>query len=231
MLEEVYKMLEQMNFEGIAYGFVFLMSTYMGSIILNIVLVKGKSGILPGTFKLYSFAVIVSALCNSIDVVFIKNNIQINWIVIKYFLIGCAFIVIEILKSRGDPRYVADFKDISAGELDPGIPFTSTEGMSLCIMVAYTFPIVAAIIVICVIMIIQGLYNLEKYEFKRTIALCLISVIETIIASWLVRLSYNFDILRALIYVALIGVFFNVALGSANGLLLDYVTKDYFLKD
>ncbi|MCR4803912.1 MAG: hypothetical protein K5895_13110 [Lachnospiraceae bacterium] len=224
-------MLEQMNIEGIVFGIVILVVTYTLSIIINIWLVKGEYGFLPGTFKLYCLAVIVSVICNSLDVICIKYNISADLTLVKFILIALTLIRIVSLKSSGDPSLAADFKDVYAGELDPEVPFSSTEGMSFCVMVAYTFPIVLAIIVICVITLIQGVCNIEKYKFKRTYVLCAMAGIETMIASWLVILSYNLEILKALFFVALIGMFFNIVLGSLNGLLLDYVTGDYFLQD
>lgn len=224
-------MLNQMNFEGIAIGILFLFITYMLSIIINIRLVKGEYGFLPATFKLYSFAVIVSVLCNLIDVVCIKNDVtdEIFWI--KLILMALTLFKILSLKNSGDPSWAADYKDVNAVELDPEMPFTSTEGMSFCIMVAYTFPIVFAIIVIWMIMFIQGLCNLGKYKLKRVFALWAIAAIETAIASCLVRLSYNLDILKALFCVALIGMVFNIVLGSLNEIVLDHVTGDIFLQD
>lgn len=203
----------------------------MGSIIINIRLVKGEFGFLPGTIKLYSMAVIASVLCNSIDVICIKYNIAADLTLPKLMLTAITLFRIRSLKNSGDPRWAADFKDVYASELDPDIPFTSTEGMSFCIMVAYTFPTVLAIIVICMVMIIQGIRNIEKYKFERTFVLCVMAGIETIIASQLVIRSCDLDVLKALFFVALIGMFFNIVLGSLNGLFLDFVTGDYFLKD
>lgn len=224
-------MLYQVDLKVIVLGILFLLTAYTIGIVLNIKIVKGRYGFLPGTIKLYSIAVIASVSCNFIDVIFIKNNITDNVSWIKLILLVVTFIKILSLKNSGDPSWIADYKDVYAGELDPEKPFSSTEGMSFCIMVAYTFPTIFAIIVTGGIVLIQGICNLQKYKLKRAFILCAMAGIETAIASWLVRLSYGFDILKALFFVALIGMIFNIVLGSLNEIILDYFTGESFFKD
>lgn len=207
-----------------------LLCGYIISIYLNIVIVKGEYGFLPGTYKLYSLAVIVSVLCNFIDVICIKNKITDDFFLVKLFLIGGALLWVYSKKKSGNPRWVADFKDIYSGELDPNMPFSSTEGMAICIFVAYTLPTKVAIIVTVLITLIQGLHEIGKYRLIRTVVLAIIAGGETAIASWLVRLSYGCDTLKAIFFIALIGMVFNILLGTFNGKILDSITGDTFLK-
>ncbi len=223
-------MFNQIDFETIVICGMILLLGYIISIYLNIVIVKGEYGCLPGTFKLYSLAVVVSVLCNFVDVICIKNKIVGEFFFIKVLLVGFTLFKIYSLKNSGDPRWVADYKDIYSGELDPNVPFSSTEGMAFCILVAYTFPTIAAIIAIVVISLIQGLYEIEKYKFKRSVVLTIIASVETLIASGLVKLSYGCDTLKAIFFIALIGMVFNILLGTLNGKILDLIAGDRFLR-
>lgn len=110
------------------------------------------------------------------------------------------------------------------------MPFSSTEGMAFCIFVAYTFPIPAAIIVMVLVSLIQGLCEIEKYRFKRSVVLAIIASVETLVASWLVKLSYGCDTLKAIFLIALIGMIFNILLGTLNGKILASITGDRFLR-
>lgn len=222
-------MLNQIDIESVVIGVVFLLAGYTISIICNILLVKGNLGFLPGTIKLYSIAVIICVLCNSIDVICVQYNITDCFYIFKVLLVLVVLYKICTLKNSGDPRWVADYKDIYLGELDPKMPFSSTEGMSFCIMVAYTFPTIAAMIVMAGITVVQGLCEIEKYKFKRTGILCIMVEAEVLFSTWLVHLSYSCDILKALFCVALIGMVFNIILGSINGKLLDFLTGDRYL--
>jgi hypothetical protein len=193
-------------------------------------MVKGEYGFLPGTFKQYFWAVIVSVLCNFIDVICIKNKVTDDFFLVKFFLIGGAWFWIYYSKKSGNPRRVCDFKDICYGELDPNVPFSSTEGMAFCIFVAYTLPMWGAIIVTSLITLIQGLCEIGKYRFRRTVVLAIIAGVETAIASRLVGLSYRCDTLKAIFFIALIGMVFNILLGTFNGRILDTITGDRFLR-
>lgn len=239
-------MLNQINLSEIIIGFCLLFFFYILSIYLNLLIVKKNENILPGTFKLYSFAVFVSVICNLLGVILVKYNISssiINFDFIKIFdcinffdllkiaILVLALYIINSLKNSGDPRYVADYKDINSGELDPDMPFSSTLGMSFCIMVSYTFPFWLAMIVMFWILFVQGLFKLEKYKLRRVVVLIVMVGIETAIATHLVRLSYKLNLLLALLSVAFIGMIFNIVLGSLNEIVLDRVAGDYFSQD
>ncbi len=223
-------MIYGINVTYIVIGVVLLVAFYFLSIILNIRIVKGKYGFLPGTIKLYSVAIIVSVGCNLMDTILIKNSITGNFIWIKLILLVITLIWIYNKKNSGNPNYVADYKDINAAELDPDIPFSSTEGMALCIMIIYTFPIVVAMLFSVGITLLQGLFEAEKYEFKRAVIISIMACIESLIASYSVHLSYGLDLKMALFLVALIGLIFNMLLGTLNGIIVDCVTKKKYLK-
>ena len=225
-------MLNQINLSEIILGFCSLFFFYILSIYLNLLIVKKNENILPGTFKLYSFAVFASVICNLLGVILVKYNISFSIIdVIKSGFLVLVLYIINFLKNSGDPRYVADYKDINSGELDPDMPFSSTLGMSFCIMVSYTFPFWLAMIVMFWILFVQGLFKLEKYILRRVVVLIVMVGIETAIATHLVRLSYKLNLLLALLSVAFIGMIFNIVLGSLNEIVLDRVAGDYFSQD
>ena len=78
-------MFNQIDYVSIVIFSGILFCGYIISIYLNILMVKGEYGFLPGTFEQYFWAVIVSVLCNFIDVICIKNKITDDFFLVKFF--------------------------------------------------------------------------------------------------------------------------------------------------
>lgn len=208
-------------------GSIIMICVYALTILINIRITQGEVGITQGRFKAYCIAVLFGVICNASELLIYKLKINDNeWIYIIE-VIGLVYVLFKLwcLKNSGDPRWYMGDEDNANED-----PFSTTIGVSFCIMIAYTFPWWSAGLFGIEVTMMQGLYELERYKYKRVIPLVIINLTEIILASFIVKRAYEFDYFKALFIIAIVGLVFNLLLVVINGIILDYITKDKYRK-
>lgn len=223
----VLEFIDSINWMDFLCGSIIMICVYILTIMINIRITQGEFGITQGRFKAYCIASLFGVLCNASELLIYKLKINDNeWIYIIE-VIGLVYVSFKLwcLKNSGDPRwYMGDEDNANANE----DPFSTTIGVSFCIMIAYTFPWWAAALFGIEVTMMQGLCELEHYKYKRVFPLIIINSTEIILASFIVKRVYEFDYFKALFIIAIVGLVFNILLVAINGIILDYITKDKY---
>lgn len=75
---------------------------------------------------------------------------------------------------------------------------------------------------------VQGLFELETYEYKRVIPMIMINLLEIVLSTCVSQWAYRLQFWTSICVIALVGVIFNIFLVAVNERILDYVTNDKY---
>lgn len=216
--------IERIEWDIILLGAIFIFTIYLLTIILNIRITKGEFGITSGRFKAYCIAALFGVISNFADrlVYLYKVNWRISP-VIKVVALIWVLCKLWKLSRYGDPRWYTGDEDSENKD-----PFSTTIGVSFCIMLAYTAPMAIAVSWGIIITLVQGLFELETYEYKRVIPMIMINLLEIVLSTCVSQWAYRLQFWTSIYVIALVGVICNIFLIAVNGRILDYITNDKY---
>ncbi len=206
-------------------GTIFMFCLYTISLIINIRIKKGEYGLTSGRFKLCFIAALFGVCCNMVDYVLRNTKVTDNVWIAKIVLLFVILYKIYSLSDSGNPLWVTG----DEWEQNEN-PFDTTVGMSFSIMIAYMLPMGAAIFMAIVMSFVSSVINIEKYKFIRILPMSIINTIEIVLVTILVKVSYRFDFIFAVLSIATLGAIFNIVFAALNDIVFDYFTGDKYFQ-